>query len=44
MNELAWLVGHSAKSLTRSEFDWVLDFDKGVHLVIACLWRLVCTF
>ena len=41
MNELAWLVGHSAQSLTRREFDWVLEFDKGVHLVIACLWRLV---
>src|SRR4051812_45752463 len=41
MSELAWLVGHSAQSLTRRESDWVLDFDKGVRLVIACLWRLV---
>jgi hypothetical protein len=41
MNQLAWLVGHSVHSLRRREFDWVLDFDKGVHLVIVCLWRLV---
>jgi hypothetical protein len=41
MNDLAWFVGHSVQSLTRRESDWVLDFDKGVHLVIACLWRLV---
>jgi uncharacterized protein DUF6188 len=41
MSELAWLVGHSVQSLARREFDWVLNFDKGVRLVIACLWRLV---
>jgi hypothetical protein len=41
MSELAWLAGHSVQSLTRREFDWVLYFDRGVHLVIACLWRLV---
>jgi hypothetical protein len=41
MNELAWLVGHSVQSLTRRECDWVLAFDKGVHLIISCLWRLV---
>jgi hypothetical protein len=41
MNELAWLVGHSCQSLARREFDWVFGFDQDVHLVVACLWRLV---
>lgn len=41
MSELAWLVGHSFRTLTRRECDWVIIFDKNVQLVIACLWRLV---
>jgi hypothetical protein len=41
MSELAWLVGYRFHALTRREFDWVLEFDKDVSLVVACLWRLV---
>lgn len=41
MEDLAWLVGHRFESLTRREFDWLVAFDKGVTLTIACLWRLV---
>lgn len=41
MNELAWLTGHRFQSLTRREYDWVVAFDKGASIVVACLWRLV---
>jgi hypothetical protein len=41
MNELAWLVGHRFQSLARREYDWVVAFDKGASLFVACLWRLV---
>jgi hypothetical protein len=39
-NELEWLVGHRFQVLTRREYDWVVAFDKGASLLIACLWRL----
>ena len=41
MSEFTWLVGRQFQSLTRREFDWVLVLGEDVHLVIACLWRLV---
>ncbi len=43
MSELEWFVGHRFQLLTRREYDWVLDFDKDLSLVVACLWRLIET-
>lgn len=41
MNELQWPVGQRFQSLARREYDWVVAFDSGASLVVACLWRLV---
>ena len=40
-DDLAWLVLHHFKTLTRREYDWVFEFDQDVSLVATCLWRLV---
>src|SRR6266568_3644335 len=41
MIELAWLVQHQFRSLTRREHDWVFAFDKDASIVVECLWRLI---
>jgi hypothetical protein len=41
MQDFSWLVSHSLVSATRREFDWVFEFDRGVAIVVSCLWRLL---
>ncbi|MCG3121828.1 MAG: hypothetical protein GIKADHBN_00199 [Phycisphaerales bacterium] len=38
---LSWLSGHRFVSATKREHDWSFNFDRDVHFVIGCLWRLV---
>ncbi len=41
MNDLDWLVGYRFQELLRSEFNWTLEFDGNVWVVVQCLWRLI---
>jgi hypothetical protein len=41
MNQLDWIIGYKFQSLIQREYDWVIQFEKDVSLVVTCLWRLV---
>lgn len=40
MQDFSWLVSHAFVSASRRECDWVFAFDRGITIVVACLWRM----